>query len=112
MAEGRRIYLEHCTACHGDFGEGGVGRPLFDVVEVFPSCDDHVVWITLGSQSWIEQVGPTYGAGGRVPEGVMPGFEATLSSDQIKVVAAYERSDFGGAAEASALASCGVPTAG
>ena len=112
IAEGRRLYLQHCTACHGDFGEGGVGRPLFDVVEVFPSCDDQVTWITLGSENWLEQVGPTYGAGSRVPEGVMPAFAETLTSEQVKVVAAYERADFGGATEAGAFASCGVPTAG
>ena len=112
MAQGRRFYLQHCTACHGNFGEGGVGRPLLDVVEVFPACDDHVLWVTLGSQNWLEQVGPTYGAGSRAPEGVMPGFEGTMTEEQIRLVAAYERADFGGVAEATAFASCSVPAAG
>ena len=26
--EGKRLYLQHCAACHGDAGDGGVGIPL------------------------------------------------------------------------------------
>ncbi|MFQ5966976.1 MAG: c-type cytochrome [Acidimicrobiia bacterium] len=108
MSEGRRLYLQHCTACHGDFGEGGIGRPLADVVSVFPECAIHVTWITIGSVRWLEEVGPTYGAGNRAPEGIMPSFGGTLTDEQIRVVAAYERADFGGVTESVAFAGCSV----
>ena len=112
LTEGRRLYQQHCAACHGDFGEGGVGRALPEVIAVFPDCNTQVTWIGLGSERWVEEIGPTYGALNRVPEGVMPSFESTLSEEERRLVAAYERSEFGGATEAAALAGCSVTAAG
>jgi mono/diheme cytochrome c family protein len=109
LAGGRRVYVESCVVCHGAAGEGGVGPGMAEVVETFPSCDEQVHWITLGSVKWEAEVGPTYGAQGKEVGGAMTEFGPILTEAEIRAVAAYERSRFGGQTEADAAAACGVP---
>ena len=89
-----------CAGCHGATGGGGVG-PAFEggaILETFSNFQDHVDWVTLGSQGWQAERGPTYGdpqkpVGG---VGVMPAFGGTLTEEQILLVVRYEREVLGG----------------
>jgi mono/diheme cytochrome c family protein len=97
--EGQAVYQDLCSGCHGAGGEGGTGRPLNEVVEVFPDAADHVAWIENGSP----EAGTPYGdpGKGRISgsDGYttpMPGFKDDLTAEQIAAVAYYERVEFGG----------------
>jgi mono/diheme cytochrome c family protein len=101
--EGQRIYQAQCSGCHQADGSGGTGRPLNQVVAVFPNLDDHHAWIENGSPT----AGTPYGdpAAGRTSQsggfGAMPGFKDKLTPEQIAAVAYYERVEFGGEAPAT-----------
>ncbi len=110
LRQGREVYGNTCSACHGSSGQGGIGPALADVAETFPSCDDHIEWITLGSDQWKVLRGDTYGANDSPIEQVMPGQGATLSAEQIKAVAAFERVFYAGIDEVTTLDECGVST--
>ena len=109
---GKSVYADTCSVCHGARGEGGVGRALAEVAVTFPSCDEHIKWIELGSEGWKAEVGDTYGTGDTPIEGAMPGQFGVLLPGQIAEVAAFERVSYGGVAEADALADCGLASAG
>lgn len=87
---GAEVYSRNCASCHGATGGGGVGPPLADgaSVDVFPNEADHIEWVKTGSQPFR---GQPYGAEGTIATGNMPGFEATLSEEEIQAVVAYER---------------------
>ncbi len=108
ITAGRRVYEASCVACHGEHGEGGVGRQLDAVTVTFPDCEDHVAWVRLGSFAWENQVGPTYGAQAREIGGAMPGFDGILTDDEIRLAVAYQRAAFGGESEADAATGCGA----
>jgi len=103
---GRETYGRLCHSCHGASGEGGVGPNLNGVLATFPDCDTHIEWISLGSERWAAEVGPTYGAANKPVTGVMPSFAGTLSEEQIRQVAAFERFRYAGATGEDALSSC------
>lgn len=105
---GRDTYGAHCALCHGGNGQGASGPALADVVATFGQCHDQMEWISLGSDRHEAEVGPTYGDHGKQITGVMPGFEAVLTTGQIAQVAAFERSRFGGQEETAALVECGL----
>lgn len=107
---GAGIYSQ-CAACHGSDGGGGVG-PAFTggaVLTTFPagSCSDHVEWVALGTANFPE---PTYGATDKPVGGVgvMPGYEATLTPEEIATVSLYERVAFGGQPLEEAQLDCGL----
>jgi mono/diheme cytochrome c family protein len=106
---GQQVYRASCRVCHGTDGGGGVGRPLSGVVETFPDCADQVRWVTLGSERWREEVGPTVGGREVGTSPVMPSFEDTLSENEIRRAIVYERTAFGGADLAATLQDCGLP---
>jgi mono/diheme cytochrome c family protein len=102
--EGQRVYVAQCSGCHGAGGGGGTGRPLNEVVSVFPTNEDHIAWIENGSPAagtpyGDPAVGRISGSGGFTTP--MPGFKDTLSAEQIAAVAYYERVEFGGEAPAA-----------
>lgn len=103
---GRTIFRT-CASCHGKEGQGGVGPALTRVLATFPDCADHVEWIRLGSDGWLEERGDTYGANNPV-EGGMPSFGDALDESEIRQVALYERVRFGGSDEATERAACGL----
>ena len=55
----RALLVAGCSACHGADGGGGVGPAFADgaVIETFATYEDHVEWVTLGSQDWLEATG-------------------------------------------------------
>lgn len=106
---GQSIYSAQCTACHGAGGGGGVG-PAFTggaVLTTFSACSDHVEWVAIGTNDWPEA---TYGDTGKPAGGVgvMPGYQNSLSLEEIAAVSLYERVAFGGEDLAVAEESCGL----
>jgi len=109
LREGRGIYADICSTCHGNRGQGGVGPNLSNVLATWPSCDDQQRWITIGSEGWKAEHGPTYGALDAPITAVMPAHGDRLSGHEIAAVAAFERVQYGGADVTAALADCGLP---
>lgn len=109
LDEGRSVYGDVCSVCHGSRGQGGVGPAFDDVVATWPSCVDQIEWIRLGSEGWKAEKGDTYGASAKPVDGGMPAQAGNLTEAQIAAVAAFERITYGGAEEALTLADCGVP---
>ena len=74
---GKGIYQAYCLTCHGVDGQGGVGPELAGVVvEKYPDIEDQITFVTNGT-------------------GRMPGFRGTLSTEEIRKVVTYERTDLG-----------------
>jgi len=71
---GERLYTQHCGACHGSHGEGGVGVPLA-LPDFLAVVDDEFLFKTI-----------RHGRPGRV----MPAFK-NLSSAQVKAIVAHIR---------------------
>ena len=105
-----------CQSCHGADGGGGTG-PAFAggaVVETFPSCEAHILWVTLGTNRWREEVGNTYGGpDGTAKEvgggGQMQSYESGLTPEEIAAVVLFERVTFGNLDPAEAEADCFPP---
>lgn len=97
-----------CGACHGKQGEGGAGPALAGVLETFPDCQDQQRWISLGSARWKEEVGETYGATDKPVAGAMPSFEESLTAEQVRQIALYERVRFGGVDLETEKEACGL----
>ena len=108
---GEEIYETRCAACHGADGGGGAGQVLAGgaVLATFPAgqCASHVEWVALGTTNWPEA---TYGALAKPVGGFgqMPGFEGTLTEEEIASVVLYERVAFGGEALPESEADCGL----
>ncbi len=111
FAMGQEVYDVRCAACHGSGGGGGAGQVLSGgaVLASFPGgqCVDHTAWIALATAGWPDE---TYGALAKPVGGFgqMPGFEGTLTDEELAAVALYERVAFGGQALADAEADCGL----
>jgi mono/diheme cytochrome c family protein len=108
LTTGRTVYGDSCATCHGAAGDGGVGPALDAVTETWPTCDEHIEWITLGSKGWSAKYGDAYGAQGKPITGVMPAHDAVLSAEEIAAVAAYERITYGEADQEATLVECGL----
>jgi cytochrome c oxidase cbb3-type subunit 3 len=74
LETGRDVYNANCARCHGPEGGGGAGTKLNDgLMEVrFPDIEDQIAVIANGF-------------------GGMPAWEGTLSPEEIRAVARYER---------------------
>jgi mono/diheme cytochrome c family protein len=73
LQTGRDVYSANCASCHGPEG-GGVGTKLGDGATAvrFADIEDEIAVITNGS-------------------GSMPAWEGTLTAEEIRAVARYER---------------------
>ena len=111
LAEGKAVYAELCSVCHGSTGDGGVGPALDEIAVTWPSCQDQIAWIRLGSDGWRAEFGDTYGATGKPIKGGMPAQAENLLESEMAAVAAFERVSYAGVEESTALAECGVTTA-
>ncbi len=113
LARGQALYADTqvaCSGCHGNNGEGGVG-PAFAggaVLATFPTCNEHVQWVDLGSAGWQAEVGAEYGAQGTLSIGGMPNFGDSLSGEDLRAIVLFERVRFGGADLDEALVDCGL----
>jgi hypothetical protein len=106
---GEDIYEANCVACHSADGSGGVG-PAFTggaVLQTFSACADHIEWVSFGTAGFPES---TYGDTAKPVGGVgqMPGYENSLSEQQIAAVALYERVAFGNEDITLAETTCGL----
>ena len=119
LREGEGIFAQSCASCHGNEGEGGVGRPLNagEVVLTFPDPADHIAFVSNGSPP----AGTPYGSpdrpGGQhiardTPGGAMPAFGGTLSAEEILAVVRYEREIVGGEEESVLASGEGAPELG
>ncbi len=75
-SKGMTLYKQNCAACHGLNGEGGIGLPL-----------NIQSYLTLSPLDYIIKT-MRYGRQGRL----MPSFEKTLTSKQMKSIAYYVKS--------------------
>jgi hypothetical protein len=112
IALGQEIYSGSaaCAGCHGSSGGGGVG-PTFiggELYTTFPTCNEHVKWVQLGSLGWQSEVGSEYGASNKISIGGMPSFQGKLSDEEIRAVVTFERVIFGGEATETVLEDCGL----
>jgi len=110
IADGSRIYVANCQACHQANGQGlpGVFPPLAGSSWV--TGDPAVLSRILlhGLTGPIEVLGTTY-------NGTMPAFGKNLSDEEIAAVAGYVRSQWGNSAsrlDAAAVAKERAATAG
>ena len=93
MAAGRKVYEQHCAACHGDRGQGAPG--------MYPALAGNRA-VTLASHINVVQ-GIRQGgfmpstAGNRQPFG-MPPYGQVLSNDEIAAVATFIRQSWGNSA--------------
>lgn len=108
LADGKSVYADTCSVCHGASGEGGVGPSLDDVVDTFPSCQEQIEWILLGSDGWKTERGATYGATAKPVNGGMPPQIGLLDPTEVAAVAAFERATYGGVPDETAIEECGL----
>jgi mono/diheme cytochrome c family protein len=72
-AAGSQIFASHCSACHGDRGQGGIGPRLAgSVATKYPNVADETAVVTNG-------------------RGGMPAWGTTLSPAEIDAVVSYTR---------------------
>ena len=92
-----------CQSCHGADGGGISGPALDNVLKQFPDYRDQLMWVKLGSVQWYEISGEkVYGANDTPTIGSpMPGWDESLTDEQIAEVVLYERTEFGGLDPAS-----------
>jgi len=107
MSAGERIFRsEGCANCHGERGQGDVGPALTGLLATFPSCQEQMRWVSLGSANWSREVGASYGALGKPVRGGMPGFGSRLSDYQVAQVVSFTRSSFTRGDPVSVLEDC------
>lgn len=114
IAMGEDIYgnVAGCDGCHGATGAGGgTFPPLTGVSATFGACADHIEWVTLGSQGFLDAGEDSYGDSNKPINGGMPTFGSSLSEEQLAAVVAFERVRFAGADPAETLADCGLAPA-
>lgn len=108
LGVGRGVFGDLCSTCHGDAGQGGTGPALSEVDVVFPSCAEHIEWVHLGSDGWLEAHGDTYGATDKPVQGGMPSMEETFTDEEIAAVVVFERTEYAGLPLEETAADCGV----
>ncbi len=88
VALGAALYKQHCAACHGDNGKGGIGPSLVDKEFLYVAGDvpddDYFEIINNGTQ-------PGMVEDGRTAKGGMPSYSSTLGKDKAWSLVAYIR---------------------
>jgi cytochrome c oxidase cbb3-type subunit 2 len=89
IKQGAALYKQHCAACHGDNGQGGIGPSLIDKMFLYVASDvpddDYFEVINNGTQ-------PGMIEDGRTAKGGMPSYSNTLEKNKIWALVAYIRS--------------------
>ncbi len=99
LALGAETYTgAQCAGCHGAAGGGGVGPQLSagEVLLTFPDWESQVAWVVNGSPGGNTPYGsPDRPGGQRLSRGGMPGYAASLTSEELLAVILYERVQHG-----------------
>jgi len=89
VKQGAALFQQHCAACHGDKGEGGIGPSLADKTFLYVSGDvpddDYFEVINNGTQ-------PGMIEDGRTAKGGMPPYSSTLEKNKIWALVIHIRS--------------------
>lgn len=89
IKQGAALYKQHCSACHGENGQGGIGPSLVDRTFLYVAGDvpddDYFEVINNGTQ-------PNMVEDGRTAKGGMPSFSSTLEKNKIWALVSYVRS--------------------
>ncbi|MDQ4148436.1 MAG: cytochrome c [Actinomycetota bacterium] len=87
-ATGDQIFTQFCATCHGIGGAGGSAPAMRGGSETrqFPDIEEQIRFVSEGSKP-----GQPYGTSG-MGTGGMPGWQGTLTPEQIRMVVEYERS--------------------
>jgi mono/diheme cytochrome c family protein len=89
IKKGAALYDQHCAACHGEKGLGGIGPSLADTTFLYAAGDvpddDYFEVINNGTQ-------PNMVEDGRTAKGGMPSYSGTLDKNKIWALVAYIRS--------------------
>lgn len=98
LSFGAQVYASNCATCHGATGGGGVGPALSGgtVLDTFSDPADQIEWIVLGSQGTQDAGATTYGDTAKPINGGMPGWEGTLTPEEINAVVYFERTGLSG----------------
>ncbi len=98
LSFGAQVYASNCATCHGATGGGGVGPQLSggSVLDTFGDPVDQIEWIRLGSQGTQDAGATTYGDTDKPIAGGMPGWEGTLTPEEINAVVYFERTGLSG----------------
>ncbi len=88
IRQGAALYAQHCSACHGDNGQGSIGPSLTDKTFFYVAGDlpddDYFEVINNGTQ-------PNMVEDGRTAKGGMPSYSSTLDKNKIWALVAYIR---------------------
>ncbi len=98
LSFGEQVYASNCATCHGATGGGGVGPAISGgaVIEVFADPADQIEWVQKGSAGFQADGRSTYGDTNRPINGGMPGWESTLTPEELNAVVYYERTGLSG----------------
>jgi len=91
-AEGRVLFVHHCTACHGPYGKGDgpFGERLWETRQVRPrNLTDSTYFATRTDKDLFAII--SLGAGHFKKSAMMPSWDVTLNPAQIKSIVAYIR---------------------
>jgi cytochrome c oxidase cbb3-type subunit 2 len=89
IRQGADLFQQHCAACHGAGGQGGIGPSLIDQTFLYEAGDvpdhDYYEVINNGTQ-------PGMIEDGRTAKGGMPSFSSTFDKNKIWALVSYIRS--------------------
>lgn len=88
LAEGKKLYMQNCAACHQENGMGLQGA--------FPALKGSPVVVDKDPDFMVRIILQGYDA--RSEFGQMPGFAAQLSDEEIAAIVSHERSSWGNSA--------------
>lgn len=98
LSFGAQVYSSNCATCHGATGGGGVGPQLSggSVLQTFSDPADQIAWVQKGSAGTQADGASTYGDTNKPINGGMPGWEGTLTPEELNAVVYYERTGLSG----------------
>jgi cytochrome c oxidase cbb3-type subunit II len=88
IKQGAALFKQHCTSCHGDNGQGGIGPSLLDNTFLYIAGDvpddDYYEIINNGTE-------PGMVEDGRTAKGGMPSYSSVIEKNKIWALVSYIR---------------------